>query len=131
MLVVKTQLKQSPIHGLGLFLAEPVSKGTLIWRFDSRIDRVYAETELAFLPESLALFVKTYGCWRRADRLWVLAGDDARFVNHADQPTLRAGGNAFDDNFAARDLAVGEELTNDYREVCDCPFWKEEMEGFR
>ena len=41
MLMVKTELRPSAIHGIGVFLLEDVHKGDLIWRFDSRIDRVF------------------------------------------------------------------------------------------
>jgi SET domain-containing protein len=40
MLMVATELKESPIHGIGVFLLQPVRQGELVWRFDSRIDRV-------------------------------------------------------------------------------------------
>ena len=43
MLMVETELRRSEIHGTGVFLLEPVRKGDLIWRFDSRLDRVYSE----------------------------------------------------------------------------------------
>jgi SET domain-containing protein len=50
MMLVETELRPSPIHGLGVFLLQPVSKGDLIWRFDARIDRVYTEAEIARSP---------------------------------------------------------------------------------
>ena len=33
MLLVKTYLDRSPIHGLGVYAAERIRKGTKIWRF--------------------------------------------------------------------------------------------------
>jgi hypothetical protein len=52
MMLVETELRPSPIHGIGVFLLQPVSKGDLIWRFDARIDRVYTEAEIAGLPST-------------------------------------------------------------------------------
>jgi hypothetical protein len=45
--------------------------------------------------------------------LWVLCSDDARYMNHSDQPNLAIQG---EDMHALRDIAAGEELTCDYRE---------------
>ena len=58
--MVETVLKPSAIHGLGVFLAQPVPKGGLIWRFDSRIDRVYTLDELASLPAHVQAYLKTW-----------------------------------------------------------------------
>ena len=63
MLLVETELRPSPIHGIGVFLLQPVCRGELIWRFDSRIDRVYSEEEIATLPEPMRRFLRTYSTW--------------------------------------------------------------------
>jgi len=63
MLMVETELRPSPIHGIGVFLLQPVAKGDLIWRFDSRIDRVYTEEEVATLPPHMQRFLRTYSTW--------------------------------------------------------------------
>ncbi len=119
MLVVPTDIRPSTIHGTGVFLLAPVKKGDLIWRFDSRIDRVYSEAELDFLPELMKSFIQTYGCWHEQSGLWMLCGDDARFFNHSEKPTTFSLGSSFHDDIAANDLAIGAELTSDYRAVCD------------
>ena len=43
MLLVKTYLDRSPIHGLGVFAAEFIRKGTRVWRFVESFDRVYSD----------------------------------------------------------------------------------------
>ena len=53
MMLVDTELRPSAIHGLGVFLLAPVSKGMVVWRFDSRVDRIYNAEELDGLPEGL------------------------------------------------------------------------------
>ncbi len=60
MMMVETELRPSPIHGIGVFLLQPVRQGDLIWRFDARIDRVYTEEEIATLPEHMQRFLRTY-----------------------------------------------------------------------
>ena len=119
MLMVETELRASPIHGIGVFLLEPVRKGQLIWRFDSRIDRVFSNAELDEMPEALQRYLKTYSTLHEGLNLWVLCGDNGRHFNHSDAPNTRSLGIAFGDDVAAVDLEPGTELTSDYRTICD------------
>ena len=50
MLLVKTYVAPSAVHGLGLFAAEPIARGACIWRFDPRIDRLYGASEREGAP---------------------------------------------------------------------------------
>jgi SET domain-containing protein len=119
MMMVETELRPSSIHGTGVFLVAPVRKGDLIWRFDSRIDRVYSEDELASLPEHVQRYLRTYSTWHEQTRLYVLCGDNGRFFNHSDAPSTVSNAISFGEDHAARDLAAGEELTSDYATICD------------
>jgi uncharacterized protein len=119
MLMVRTELRQSSIHGVGVFLTEPVRAAQVIWRFDSRIDRVFSDAELHEMPENLQHFLRTYSTLHGALKLWVLCGDNGRHFNHSDKPTTRSLGIAFGDDVAAADLPEGTELTSDYRTICD------------
>lgn len=119
MMMVETELRASPIHGIGVFVTEPVKAGDLIWRFDSRIDRVFADDELREMPEQLQHFLRTYSTLNRELNLWVLCGDNGRHFNHSDTPNTRSLGIAFGDDVAAQDIEAGSELTSDYRTICD------------
>jgi hypothetical protein len=119
MLMVETELRVSPIHGIGVFLSEPVRAGQLIWRFDSRIDRVFSDAELNEMPPALQHYLRTYSTLHAEQKLWVLCGDNGRHFNHSEQPTTRSLGIAFGDDVAAADLPAGTELTSDYRTICD------------
>lgn len=119
MLMVETELRASPIQGIGVFLKEPVRAGELIWRFDSRIDRVFTDQELQEMPAGLQRFLRTYSTLHAELQLWVLCGDNGRFFNHSSTPNTRSLGIAFGDDVAAEDLAPGTELTSDYRTICD------------
>jgi uncharacterized protein len=119
MLMVETELRQSAIHGIGVFLVEPVRAGQLIWRFDSRIDRVFSDAELREMPEQLQQYLRTYSTLHAELGLWVLCGDNGRHFNHSDRPNTRSLGIAFGDDVAAEDLPAGTELTSDYRTICD------------
>jgi Proteins containing SET domain len=119
MLMVRTELRPSSIHGIGVFLLEDVKEGQLVWRFDSRIDRVFADSEFEEMPEGLHDFLKVYSTFHEDSGLWVLCGDNGRHFNHSDQPNTISLGIAFGDDVAASDLAEGTELTTDYNMICD------------
>ena len=119
MLLFDTELRASRIHGTGVFLLEPVKEGDVIWRFDSRIDRVYSDHELDELPPRMREFLRVYSTWHADSGLWVLCGDNGRHFNHSDTPNTISKGIAFGDDIAAHDLPVGTELTSDYRTICD------------
>lgn len=119
MLMIETELRPSAIHGIGVFLLEDVRKGDLIWRFDSRIDRVFHDCEFEAMPERLRSFLETYSTYHGELGLWVLCGDNGRHFNHSDTPNTRSLGVAFGDDVAAADLKAGTELTTDYRAICD------------
>lgn len=119
MMMVETELRPSSIHGLGVFLTEPVQAGQLIWRFDSRIDRTFSDAELNEMPQSLQRYLKTYSTLHADLKLWVLCGDNGRHFNHSDAPNTRSLGIAFGDDVAAVDMPAGTELTSDYRTICD------------
>lgn len=119
MMMVDTELRPSNIHGIGVFLLEPVKKGQLIWRFDSRIDRVYSEEELASLPERTQEFLRIYSTWSEATQLWVLCGDNGRHFNHSSDPNTVSAGIAYGEDVAGIDLPAGTELTSDYATICD------------
>jgi SET domain-containing protein len=87
MMIAETELKPSTIHGLGVFLMQPVRKGELIWRFDSRIDLIYTEEEIATLPVHVQRYLRTYTTWHEATGVYVLCGDNGRYFDHSDIPT--------------------------------------------
>lgn len=114
MLMVKTQVKASPIAGLGLFAAEKISAGQVWWTYDTRIDRTFSQEEIDALPERTQQWLKTYAYLQSGK--WVLCGDHAMFVNHCDQPNSITVGS---ESIALRDIAPGEEIVENYREFCE------------
>lgn len=119
MLMVETELRASSIHGVGTFLVEDVRKGDLIWRFDSRIDRIFSDAELHTMPERLQAFLAMYSTFHEESGLWVLCGDNGRHFNHSESPNTVSLGAAFGDDVAATDLSAGTELTTNYFAICD------------
>ena len=118
MLLVPTTLKESAIHGIGLFAAEPIKKGTIIWRLDRPIDQFLDDVDLARISEAARQMMFKYSYLDPVLKKRVLCGDDARFMNHSESPNCddRMDGEG-GVTVAARDIAAGEELTCDYRKI--------------
>ncbi len=117
MLLVKTRLAPSTIHGIGLFADEFIPKGTEVWKFVPGFDLALSVDEVESLPEMAKAWIEQYGYLDLNLRRWIVCIDDARFFNHSQDPNTEEG--APDDPFgvdvASRDIKAGEEITCDYR----------------
>ena len=111
MLYVRTELKLSAIEGNGLFAAERIGAGRLIWTFTPGLDVIFPRRLLESLPPVGQDSVNRY-CSRDGEYLTVYA-DDARFINHSRNSNTRWDEEA-EALVAARDIEVGEEITEDY-----------------
>lgn len=117
MLLIRTKLDQSPIHRLGVFAEEFIPAGTKMWQFTPGIDLEKTVEELANLPAHVQKWFKHFGYLDHRLNCHILSGDDARFINHSDSPNM-APDFAHDRHgagIALRDIAIGEEITIDYR----------------
>jgi SET domain-containing protein len=117
MFLVRVDLKPSGIHGLGCFAAEPIRKGQLIWEFDPRIDILIPLAEYDNFPAAVREILDrwTYVEERAGEKVMILCGDHAKFMNHSDKPNVYDS----EDNqreYALWDIQVGEELTCNYFE---------------
>jgi len=118
MMLVKTQLSLSGIHGIGLFADEFIPRGTVIWRYSPGLDRVFTREELMSMSELDREFLETY-CFKYFGKYY-LCVDDARFMNHSTNPNCTdVGVDEIKDNdmgytAALKDIQAGEELTCDY-----------------
>jgi SET domain-containing protein len=118
MLMVKTRLGPSDIAGIGLFAAEDIPKGTVTWRFMPAYDRLLTEADIDMLPEPARSNILDHVYLDATSNQFVLCADNARFMNHADDPNtagVHEPGSIEGFDVATRDIAAGEELTCDYR----------------
>jgi hypothetical protein len=100
----------NPQIGLGVFATRLIPKGTVTWVRD-RLDQALTPAAIAQLPAAYHDIILKYSFIDGGGR-FVLCWDHARFVNHSCNPTCRSAG--YDFEIAVRDIAPGEELTDDY-----------------
>jgi|ERR1035437_265532 predicted aldo/keto reductase-like oxidoreductase len=79
MLRIKTYLAPTK-KGIGLFAAEPVRKGTIIYRFDHGIEPIFKS--LANIPHESKDFMEKF-CYSRNNE-FRLPLDNKRFIQHAE-----------------------------------------------
>jgi uncharacterized protein len=117
MLYVKTKLGPSAIHGIGLFADEPIKRGATIWKFTAGFDQRYTRQDILSLPATVHICLATYAYRSKKSGLYILASDNARYFNHADDPNTVSQYEPGDDEVttsAKYDIHAGEELTDDY-----------------
>jgi uncharacterized protein len=121
MLRVKTKVRPSPIHGLGLFAAQDIECQQTIWVFDRGFDVVVPEACADVLPSLCKKELRTHA-WQ-ANGLFFAPLDGARFINHADKPNAESivlvpshimVGDPIGSIVATRSIARGEEITVNY-----------------
>ncbi len=100
----------SPAIGLGVFTTRPLPRGTIVWALDA-LDQRFSPERIATLPPYARAQLEKYSYIdARGDHL--LCWDNARFFNHSCSANCLSVG--YDFELAIRDIAAGEELTDDY-----------------
>jgi SET domain-containing protein len=113
MLRVSTYIAPSRISGVGVFSAQRLQEGTRIWEFTEGVDWLLTPAELDAFPEPYRSRLGHYVYLDDAGT-YVLCGDNAKFMNHAEAPNCSDSDPRF--TITLRTIEIGEELTCDYRE---------------
>ena len=118
MILVRTRVAPSAIHGMGLFAVDAIPVGTPIWRFVPGFDREFSSEQFAALPPEAQAHLRWFAFMDKATGCWVLSGDHACFMNHSPDPNTGAqpGATVPVTTVALRDIAAGDELTCNYRD---------------
>ena len=113
MLLVDVYLDRSPVQGIGVFAKGPIPKGTLVWKLHPQYDRRIAVEQYERETGPVRAYLDRYCYPDRRDRDFIVfEADDARYMNHADEPNCDVS--SPEETYALRDIAPGEELTCDY-----------------
>ena len=100
----------NPRIGWGVFATRAIPKGTIVWALDA-LDQHFSPEQVAALPAYAQSQLRTYSYTDGRGRA-VLCWDHGRFFNHSCAANCLSLG--YDFELAVRDIAAGEELTDDY-----------------
>jgi len=118
MLLVPIEVRPSRIHGTGVFAAAPIAANTIVWQFDPGVDHRHPVAWLKTQPPHVQAHFGAYGVVSLDRQFIYLAGDQTIFVNHSVSPNLVPRDDLLRNGegvvVAARDIALGEELTVNY-----------------
>ncbi|MBC8206825.1 MAG: SET domain-containing protein [Kiritimatiellales bacterium] len=96
--------------GCGVVATRDIPKGTITWVLDP-LDRIFNPQQMAELPDPCRETLLKYS-YRNRHGEYVFCWDNTRFMNHSFTPNCIT--TAYNFELAVRDIAAGEELTNDY-----------------
>lgn len=112
-MLVSTYVAPSALDGVGVFAAEAIKKGAVIWRFDPSFDRLIPLDRYLAAPPHLKDLLDRYAYPSPEESGFLIYEvDNGRFMNHSETPNtdfsdFRAGR-------ALRNIEAGEELTCNY-----------------
>ena len=117
MLHIKYKLKESSLHGIGLFADEKIEKGLVVYTASPLLDVNITRAQFASLEENEKKEVGYWGFWNEPNNVWHVDFDVSKFINHSFQPTITQDSNHQDAYLVAtRDIEPGDELTQNYLE---------------
>ena len=96
--------------GYGIVALKPIPQGTITWALD-KLDRTFSPGQVKAMDELYQKVLDKY-TYRNAQGNYILCWDNARFVNHSSNANCLT--TAYEFEIAVRDIAAGEELTDDY-----------------
>ena len=133
-----TEVRESHIHGLGLFARVAIPKGT-VWWHGRREDvmlleklqyETLARSERSTLIEQTLEAILMYSYYTRESDALIVCLDNSRFVNHSIEANSGALPSADPlSSVALRDIAAGEEIVENYLDYARCP-WADLRWGF-
>ncbi|MEX2233911.1 MAG: SET domain-containing protein [Cyclobacteriaceae bacterium] len=96
--------------GYGVVALKPIPQGTITWAID-KLDRTFSPEQVKGMDQLYQQVLDKY-TYRNSEGNYILCWDNARFVNHSSRANCLT--TAYEFEIAIRDIAAGEELTDDY-----------------
>ncbi len=111
--MVEHFLKEVEGKGIGLFTAQDIKKGQLVWKYSDIFTKKFTQSEVDSMKTVQKSFMEKYAILEKSG-YWLLDLDNSRFFNHSNNPNI-----IFDDfdGHAAVDIKAGEEITIDYTKI--------------
>lgn len=126
MMLIETRVQPSGIHGMGLFAATHVPRGTPVWTCQPGFDHDFSPEQFAALPALARAHTRHFCFVSKIDGHVILSGDHACFINHSTNPNTGAPPSATEPvvTVALRDIEAGEEITCNYYDYDADTRWK-------
>lgn len=123
MYIKATVVKNSNIQGRGVFAAEAIAAGEVVWKFDPNHDLTLSIKEFGALAENEKEILNhvAYLSAETGQYIYPPENDPARYTNHDSEKnnlTVAVDAKVSPEPYfvANRDINKGEELTNNYHE---------------
>ncbi len=119
MLLVETFIKESLVHGLGLYSKQLIPKGTVIWKYDSKTTKKYSFEQFKKLYHTLgkeALLSFLNYSYIKSKSIYYIQ-DNTRYINHS--PNNNIAFKNENEEIATRDILPGDELLENYNDCYD------------
>ncbi len=116
---VDVEFRKSPTHGTGVFARRDIAAGERVWQFDPTMQVCDARTLGNLSPADLR-YALLAGYLHKPSGQFLWYHDGMQFMNHALTPDANVGLWTWpkrledDHSVALRDIAAGEELSEDY-----------------
>jgi len=114
MFLIKTKLFETSHRGIGVEAKQVIPKGTIVWKYCDRFNKLFEKDELNNLTPIEKEFVDTY-MYINEHGKFVLDLDNSRFMNHSEKPNTSFPEDS-EYGYALEDIKLGDELTCDYTE---------------
>ncbi len=117
MLLVKTTIKENPIHGIGLFADQFIAKGTEIWRFTAGFDQKFTREQILGFPQLVQIYLYKYSWRSKKTKLYCFSSDNGKYFNHSENPNVLSAYLEGEEEVltkAIKDIQVGEEILDNY-----------------
>lgn len=111
------KISVSDLHGVGLFAAEDIKEGEVVYTASPLLDLNITQEQFDGLDEREKAEIKYWGYWDELAEKWHVDFDMSKFINHSFQATLTQNID-YETAYlvATRDIRRGEELTQNYLE---------------
>jgi len=117
MIHITYKLKESPLHGIGLFADEDLKSGQPVYTASSLLDVNLTQEQFDSLSEREKEEFRLWGFFDEPSQRWHVDFDVSKFINHSPEGTVTQDTHPAEAYLVTtRDVKKGEELTQNYLE---------------
>jgi len=117
MIHIAYKLKESPLHGIGLFADEDLTAGQLVYTASPLLDVNITQEQFDSLTDREKEEFHWWGFFDELSQRWHVDFDVSKFINHSPEGTVTQDTNHVEAYLVTtQDMKKGEELTQNYLE---------------